>query len=363
MAEGKQPIDHTSLQHGFFQFTFPHTWKGIVPWVIAAILFLGAGAFLLVSFDIPDVPPVEDSQYVDSLDDIDGEDTVTLGAGWQNSGDEATFAVIDVVIQEGTLVHGYWTLDSDGENCTDHVDVYDDVILTVVPVSGGESFEIAWSDEVSTEVSTDSRYCPGYADWYVEAGDKIEMFIIGIEGEYSMLSVGAEGNVPGERTEREDAQRVALGIVVLAAALMMVTTPTSLSDDIKNLKTRWGNKPFVHGSPGNLNDAKGPIREVDEHDWVLPPPGYETWPENPYAPNDESSLIEEHPDVIGTPTPATFTLYSINGIIFITAALWLAADLTARHSDVTRQIIGFWLRIGIVLFLYFGRFLHSENGN
>ena len=106
MAEGKQPIDHTSLQHGFFQFTFPHTWKGIVPWVIAAILFLGAGAFLLVSFDIPDVPPVEDSQYVDSLDDIDGEDTVTLGAGWQNSGDEATFAVIDVVIQEGTLVHG-----------------------------------------------------------------------------------------------------------------------------------------------------------------------------------------------------------------------------------------------------------------
>ena len=162
MAEGKQSIDHTSLQHGFFQFTFPHTWKGIVPWVIAAILFLGAGAFLLVSFDIPDVPPVEDSQYVDSLDDIDGEDTVTLGAGWQNSGDEATFAVIDVVIQEGTLVHGYWTLDSDGENCTDHVDVYDDVILTVVPVSGGESFEIAWSDEVSTEVSTDSRNCPGY---------------------------------------------------------------------------------------------------------------------------------------------------------------------------------------------------------
>ena len=30
-----------------------------------------------------------------------------LGAGWQNSGDEAIFAVIDVVIQEGILVHGY----------------------------------------------------------------------------------------------------------------------------------------------------------------------------------------------------------------------------------------------------------------
>ena len=50
-----------------------------------------------------------------------------------------------------------------------------------------------------------------------------------------------------------------------------------------------GKKPFVHGSPGNLNDAVGPTREVDQNDWVLPPPGYETWPENPYAPNDESS--------------------------------------------------------------------------
>ena len=350
MVEGKQTIDHTSLQHGLFQFTFPHTWKGTIAWVIAAVLFLGAGAYLLASLDIPDVPPIAESQYVDSLNEIEDEDTVTLGAGWQNSGDEATFAVIDVVIQEGTLVHGYWTPDSDGENCSDHVDVYDHVILTVKPTSGGDSFEIGWSDEVSTEVSTDSRSCPGYSDWFIEEGDKIEIFMIGIDGNYSMLSVGAEGNEPGERTEREDAQRVALAIVGVAAALMMVTTPTSLSDDIKNLKTRWENKPFVHGTPDEMKDAKGPIREVDEYDWVLPPPEYETWSDNPYAPNDENSLIEEHPDVIGTPTPATFTLYSINGIIFITAALWLAADLTARHSDDTRQAIGLFLRVGIVLF-------------
>ena len=74
MVEGKQTIDHTSLQHGLFQFTFPHTWKGTIAWVIAAILFLVAGAYLLASFDIPDVPPIADSQYVDSLDDIDDEE-------------------------------------------------------------------------------------------------------------------------------------------------------------------------------------------------------------------------------------------------------------------------------------------------
>ncbi|MGB2452854.1 MAG: hypothetical protein ACPIB8_07935 [Candidatus Poseidoniaceae archaeon] len=349
MTEGKQSIDHTSLQHGFFQFTFPHTWKGIVPWVIAAIMLFGAAVTVLISLDIPDVPPIEDSQYVDNLDEVDYEQTVNLGPGWEDGG-EAVFAVIEVVIVEGTLVHGYWEYDSDGENCTDYVDVFEDVTLTVAPVSGGGSFEIAWNEEMGPEVSTNSRYCPGYDDWYIDEGDVIEIFIIGKDGYYSILSVGAEGLDPGERTEREDAQRIALAVIILASGLLMITTPTSLSDDIKNLKKRWGNSPFVHGTPGNLGPADGPVREVDENDWVLPPPGYETWPDNPYAPNSDSVLIEEHPDVVGTPTPATFTLYSINGMIFVGTALWLASDLTARHSDHTQQSIGWWLKIGIVLF-------------
>ena len=349
MTEGKQSIDHTSLQHGFFQFTFPHTWKGIVPWVIAAIMLLGATVTVIISLDIPDVPPIEDSQYVDNLDEIDDEQKIDLGPGWEDGG-EAVFAVIEVEIVEGTLVHGYWEYDSDGENCSDYVDVFEDVTLTVAPVSGGESFEITWNDEMGPEVSTYSRYCPGYDDWYIDEGDVIEMFIISEDGNYSILSVGAEGLDPGERTEREDAQRISLAVIIVASALLMVTTPTSLSDDIKNLKQRWGNSPFVHGTPGDLGPADGPVREVDENDWVLPPPGYETWPENPYAPNEDGVLIEEHPDVVGTPTPATFTLYSINGMIFVGTALWLASDLTARHSDDTQQTIGYWLKIGIVLF-------------
>ena len=362
MTEGKQSIDHTSLQHGFFQFTFPHTWKGIVPWVIAAIMLFGAAITVVISLDIPDVPPIEDSQYVDTLGEIDEEETVKLGPGWETSG-EATFAVISVLIENGTLVHGYWTLDSDGENCTDHVDVYEEVTLTVVPVNGGESFEIKWNNEMGPEVSTYSRSCPGYDDWYIDEGDIIEMFIVGVDGNYTMLSVGAEGLEPGERTEREDAQRIALAVIILASGLLMVTTPTSLSDDIKNLKKRWGNSPFVHGTPGNLGPADGPVREIDENDWVLPPPGYETWPDNPYAPNEDGILIEEHPDVVGTPTPATFTLYSINGMIFVGTALWLASDLTARHSDTTQQTIGYWLKIGIVVFSMVWTYLAYKSGN
>lgn len=346
--ENKSKIDHTSLQHGFFQFTFPHTWKAIVAWVIAFVMFVAAGLFLMFSLDIPDVPPVSEAISIDNLDEIDEDDEVDLGQGWE--GETGTFLTIDVVIEQGVLVDGYWTLDSDGENCTDRVDEYDDAVITVKPISGGDSFTLGWHDKLASEVNTVNRNCPGYEPWSIGEGDVVKLFMVQEDGELSMLSVGAEGLKIGERTDREDAQRVGLAITIVASLIMMFTTPTSMSNDIKKLRERWGNSPFVHGTPGNLQSAIGPIRSTDESDWVLPPPGLETWPDNPYQSNEENVLIEEHPDVVGTPHPATFTLFSINGIVFVITSIWLASDLLARHGDDLHQWAGQALRIVIIIF-------------
>ena len=346
--EDKSKIDHTSLQHGFFQFTFPHTWKAIVAWVIAFVMFVAAGLFLMFSLDIPDVPPVSEAISIDNLDEIDEDDEVDLGQGWE--GETGTFLTIDVVIEQGVLVDGYWTLDSDGENCTDRVDEYDDAVITVKPISGGDSFTLGWHDKLASEVNTVNRNCPGYEPWSIGEGDVVKLFMVQEDGELSMLSVGAEGLKIGERTDREDAQRVGLAITIVASLIMMFTTPTSMSNDIKKLRERWGNSPFVHGTPGNLQSAIGPIRSTDESDWVLPPPGLETWPDNPYQSNEENVLIEEHPDVVGTPHPATFTLFSINGIVFVITSIWLASDLLARHGDDLHQWAGQALRIVIIIF-------------
>ena len=349
MEEGRK-IDHTSLQHGFFQFTFPHTRKSIIAWIAALVMYLVATFLIFASISIPDVPPTTEAVRIDSLEDIKDDDQVKLGVGWDNQGDLANFALIEVVIEKGTLVHGYWTYDSDGENCTDHVDIYDEQ-LTVYPVSGGDSFTLIWSNEMGVEVETIDRQCiDRYGDWYIDEGDIIDVYLMNHDEKMMILSVGTEGLDPGERTEREDAQRFALLAIMIASAIMMVTTPTSLSDDIKKLRHRWGNLPFVHGKAGSLSPASGPIRRVDDSDWVLPPPGFETWPDNPYTGNSDQHLIEEHPNVIGTPTPATFTLYSINGIIFIVTSLWLASDLLARHGDGTQQTLGYSLRITIIIF-------------
>jgi len=345
---GKNSIDHSSLQHGAFQFTLPHTKKGKISWAIGAIMLLSSVLLLLYSLQIPDVPPVSEAIAVGHPDDVSADDEVDLGAGWD--GDSGNFITIQVIIEDGALVHGYWTLDSDGENCTDHVDVFEDAVITVSPTSGGESFSLGWYEDLGTEVNTNSRNCPGYEDWYISDGDVVDLFILKEGDELSLLSVGAEGLPIGERTEREDAQRGVLAIVIFSSLILMYNTPTSLSYDIKTLRKRWGNHPFVHGTPGNVRAAQGPVRQLDDSDWVLPPPSFESWPSDPYRPNDENTLIEEHPDVVGTPHPATFTLYSINGMVFVITSIWLASDLLARHGDTTHIIVGNILRIVLILF-------------
>ena len=174
------------------------------------------------------------------------------------------------------------------------------------------------------------------------------MFIVGIEGDYWMLSVGADGKEPSERLERETSQRGVLFLVILASVLMMVTTPSSLSSDLKKLRKGRKERELIHGKPGELKKSKGMVREPDESDWVLAAPDFKTWPVNPYAADDSGELILEHPISIGTPTPATFTLYSINGLIFIISSIWLSIDLTARHNNPGADTTG--LRVMIVLF-------------
>ncbi|MGB1475649.1 MAG: hypothetical protein ACPG73_05550, partial [Candidatus Poseidoniaceae archaeon] len=91
MAEESQSADLSVLNHGFFQLTLPHRWYEMLAWVVAVILYISSGFMLLASFSIPDVPPISESQFVDSLEEIDQDESVKLGAGWDN-GDEAVFA-------------------------------------------------------------------------------------------------------------------------------------------------------------------------------------------------------------------------------------------------------------------------------
>ena len=344
MADESQSVDLSVLNHGFFQLTLPHRWYEMLAWLVAVIIYISSGFMLLASFSIPDVPPISESQFVDSLEEIDQNESVKLGAGWDN-GDEAVFAVMEVEILNGTLVHGYSIEDGEG-NCSKRKQFYTNPIY-VQPLNGDNPFSISWFAKFEPDVSTEWRECGG-EDWYINDGDIIKMFIVGVEGDYWMLSVGAEGKEPSDRLERESSQRGALFLVILASILMMVTTPSSLSSDLKKLRKGRKGRELVHGKPGELKNSKGMVREPDESDWVLAAPDFKTWSDNPYAADDSGELILEHPSRVGTPNPATFTLYSINGLIFIITSIWLSIDLTARHNIPGADPTG--LRLMVVLY-------------
>mgnify|MGYP006091773017 CR=1 FL=1 len=77
------------------------------------------------------------------------------------------------------------------------------------------------------------------------------------------------------------------------------------------------------------------VPTTDPSDWILPAPGPSTWDNsNRYGPQGDGSALPEHPTKIGTPIPATMTLFSIYIILSIGCILFFAASLmTAKDSD------------------------------
>ena len=54
----------------------------------------------------------------------------------------------------------------------------------------------------------------------------------------------------------------------------------------------------------------------DPNDWILPAPGPASWnSEDRYAPDGDGTPLPEHPVKVGTPIPASMSLYGIFGLI------------------------------------------------
>jgi len=99
-------VDVSSINHGFFQFTFPTGWKKITAWVVAFFIYLAAFIFFVVSLGIPDVPPVSEISVISSFDELENIEEENLGNGWDNY-TKGKFFIIESKIVEGELLYGY----------------------------------------------------------------------------------------------------------------------------------------------------------------------------------------------------------------------------------------------------------------
>ncbi len=133
---------------------------------------------------------------------------------------------------------------------------------------------------------------------------------------FSLLLIvfGLFGSI-GALTSNNWTSVAAGGIFVVPGCLLgMWLTPTKLQKEFEKIRIEEKPRDFVHrsetgGSTGSFWTGKyshSPKR--DDRGWVFQAPGPEYWDKvDPYGP-DDSGIIPEHPTVVGTPKPASFSL-------------------------------------------------------
>ena len=79
----------------------------------------------------------------------------------------------------------------------------------------------------------------------------------------------------------------------------------------------------------------------DPNDWILPAPGPASWnKENRYAPDSDGQPLPEHPARVGTPIPASFSLYGIFGISSVLCfILGTGSVISSIDESSTRYLI------------------------
>ena len=84
----------------------------------------------------------------------------------------------------------------------------------------------------------------------------------------------------------------------------------------------------------------------DPNDWILPAPGPASWnKEDRYAPDGDGTPLPEHPVKVGTPVPATMSLYGIFGLTAVFCLIFSAGAGISYYLEETDQK---YIAIGVV---------------
>jgi len=135
-----------------------------------------------------------------------------------------------------------------------------------------------------------------------------------------------------------------LGLIGLA-----VTSPSSHQKDLHNLRQQAIDPEILEAKAkeSGLSIDNWFLKQTtyvptnDPSDWVLPAPGPAVWDKlDIYKQDGDGTPIAEHPVKVGTPVPATFTLFGIFGTLAALFAVIAAGiGLTEVVDSSTRLII------------------------
>ena len=132
-----------------------------------------------------------------------------------------------------------------------------------------------------------------------------------------------------------------LGVSAFGLLLMALTSPGSLESSLHDLRKSAIDPAELEAKAeaSGLSIDNWWMRQTsyvpttDPNDWILPAPGPSTWNnEDRYGPQGDGSPLPEHPVNVGTPIPATMTLFSIYSILSITCILIYVFNYTKQED-------------------------------
>ncbi len=146
-----------------------------------------------------------------------------------------------------------------------------------------------------------------------------------------------------------------LGVAAFGLLFMALTSPGSLEAKLHQVR-KSAIDPAVLEAKAEASGLSidnwwmkqtSYVPTTDPSDWILPAPGPSTWNnDDRYGPEGDGSALPEHPSKIGTPIPATMTLFTVYCLLAISLILVFTASI---QEDYTPAII--ITLIGLILSL------------
>lgn len=111
-----------------------------------------------------------------------------------------------------------------------------------------------------------------------------------------------------------------LGVAVIGFLLMALSSPGSFESSLNKIRQSAIDPAELQAKAESsglsidswLLQQSTYVPTNDPNDWILPAPGPASWNENDrYGPHDDGSPLPEHPVKVGTPIPATMTLFTV----------------------------------------------------
>jgi len=149
---------------------------------------------------------------------------------------------------------------------------------------------------------------------------------------------------------------LALAVVIYFFGYMLAASfPSAIVIVVRNLRNLSPGGSDVHYATGPNQEKTQPSIGTETEGWILNPPQIAEWNlASPHSP-DAGGMLAEHPRKLGTPVPATFTMYSMLRLFQSFAAgvfVYLAVE---KYDEVDPARAGVAIALLILLVQFFRR--------